>query len=97
MPRRYFDYLPQFAAGNFFAGFGAAFMIIGIFLMMINLLLTFKKERDALPDPWGGTTLEWQTPSPPALHNFIKEPEVLDYPYDFTGVVKKYSIETKGE
>ncbi len=97
MPRRYFDYLPQFAAGNFFAGFGGAIMIIGIFLMMINLLSTFKKERDALPDPWGGITLEWQTPSPPPLHNFIKEPEVLDYPYDFTGVVKKYSTQTKGE
>ena len=97
MPRRYYDYLPQFAAGNFFAGFGAAFMIIGIFLMMINLLSTFKKERDALPDPWGGTTLEWQTPSPPPLHNFIKKPEVLDYPYDFSGVVKKYSTQTKGE
>ena len=97
MPRRYFDYLPQFAPGNFFAGFGGAIMIIGIFLMMINLLLSLKKEQTVSSDPWGGTTLEWQTPSPPALHNFIKEPEVLDYPYDFTGVVKKYSSSVKGE
>jgi len=97
MPRRYFDYLPQFAPGNFFAGFGAAIMITGIFLMMINLLLSLKKDQDAPDDPWGGTTLEWQTPSPPALHNFIKEPEVLDFPYDFTGVVKKYSNSVKGE
>ncbi|MBT3176807.1 MAG: cytochrome c oxidase subunit I [Desulfobacula sp.] len=97
MPRRYFDYLPQYAKGNFFAGFGAAFMIIGIFLLVINLLLTLRKPMDASSDPWGGTTLEWQTPSPPPLHNFVKEPVVLDYPYDFTGVVKKYAKNTKGE
>jgi cytochrome c oxidase subunit 1 len=97
MPRRYFDYLPQYAKGNFFAGFGAAFMIIGIFLMIINLMLSLKKQRDASSDPWGGTTLEWQTTSPPPLHNFLTEPQVLDYPYDFTGVVEKYARDIKGE
>lgn len=97
MPRRYFDYLPQYAKGNFFAGFGAGFMIIGIFLMIINLMLSLKKQRDASSDPWGGTTLEWQTPSPPPLHNFLTEPKLLDYPYDFTGVVEKYAKDTKGE
>ena len=97
MPRRYFDYLPQYAKGNFFAGFGAGFMIIGIFLMIINLLLSLRKQKDASSDPWGGTTLEWQTPSPPPLHNFMTEPLVLDYPYDFTGVVERYSKDTKGE
>ncbi len=97
MPRRYFDYLPQFAKGNFFAGFGAGFMIVGIFLMLINLLVSLRKQRDASSDPWGGTTLEWQTSSPPPLHNFITEPQVPDYPYDFTGVVEKYAKDTKGE
>jgi len=97
MPRRYFDYLPHYATGNFFAGFGAGFMIIGIFLMVINLVLSLKNQRDVSSDPWGGTTLEWQTPSPPPLHNFLTEPVVLAYPYDFTGVVKRYSKEDKGE
>ncbi|MFH2091474.1 MAG: cbb3-type cytochrome c oxidase subunit I [Pseudomonadota bacterium] len=92
MPRRYFDYLPQYESLNFFAGFGAVFMIIGIFLMVINLLLSFKGPRNASSDPWGGTTLEWQTPSPPPLYNFITEPEVLVYPYDFTGVVARYAL-----
>jgi cytochrome c oxidase subunit I len=97
MPRRYFDYLPQYAQGNFLAGFGAAFMIAGIFLMFANLLLSLRKPRNASSDPWGGTTLEWQTQSPPCLHNFEQEPQVLDYPYDFTGVVKKYAQKTKEE
>lgn len=97
MPRRYFDYLPQYETGNFYAGFGAAFMIIGIFMMVINLLLSLKRSRDASSDPWGGTTLEWQTPSPPPLHNFISEPEIMAYPYDFRAVVEKYSKDDKGE
>jgi cytochrome c oxidase subunit 1 len=97
LPRRYFDYLPQYAAGNFWAGFGALFMIVGIFLMVINLLLSFKNERNAPSNPWGGTTLEWTTPSPPPLHNFVKEPEVLDYPYDFSKIIEESSKTTKGE
>lgn len=96
MPRRYYDYLPQFENLNFFAGFGAAFMIVGMLLMFWNLLVTLKQERTALADPWGGTTLEWQTPSPPPLHNFIQPPDVLDYPYDFTGVVARYAEDEKG-
>ncbi len=91
MPRRYYDYLPQYETGNFLAGFGAALMIIGIFTMMINLLLSLKKPADADFDPWGGTTLEWQTSSPPPLHNFLSDPVVLDYPYDFSGVVERYA------
>jgi cytochrome c oxidase subunit 1 len=87
MPRRYYDYLPQYADGNFFAGFGALFMILGIGLMFTNLALSFRTERNAQPNPWGGVTLEWKTASPPPLHNFEADPEILDYPYDFTGVV----------
>ncbi len=96
MPRRYYDYLPQYATGNFLAGFGALFMIIGIFMMMANLMVSLRQERNAPADPWGGVTLEWMTPSPPPLHNFESEPKVLDYPYDFSGVIKKFAKKTKG-
>ncbi|MCG8566400.1 MAG: cbb3-type cytochrome c oxidase subunit I, partial [Desulfobacterales bacterium] len=95
MPRRYYDYLPQYAQGNFLAGFGAAFMIVGIFWMMGNLALSLRRERTPeAADPWGGVTLEWATPSPPPLHNFVQEPVVPDYPYDFSQVEAKYG--TKG-
>ena len=72
-------------------------MISGIFLMIINLLLSFKGKRNALSDPWGGTTLEWTTPSPPPVHNFLKDPKILDYPYDFSKVIEKFSKPFKGE
>jgi cytochrome c oxidase subunit I len=96
MPRRYYDYLPQYAAGNLFAGFGALFMILGIGLMMGNLFLSFRRARISDPDPWGGVTLEWTVPSPPPLHNFVKDPNVPAYPYDFSGVTSAALDKSRG-
>ncbi|WP_051309721.1 cytochrome c oxidase subunit I [Desulfogranum japonicum] len=89
MPRRYYDYLPQFSQGNLFAGIGGILLFIGIMLMLINLLLSFRKQEKAVANPWGGVTLEWSIPSPPPLHNFVAPPTVQDYPYDFSNVLQK--------
>lgn len=89
MPRRYYDYLPQYETGNFLAGFGGYLLTIGILIMFWNLLASFKKKAPAPMDPWGGTTLEWKVPSPPPVHNFVAEPEIADFPYDFTEVVEE--------
>jgi cytochrome c oxidase subunit I len=91
MPRRYYNYLPQFEAGNFFAGIGAFLMVAGMAFMFINLLQGLLKGERAPADPWGGTTLEWAIPSPPPLHNFADPPRVKPYPYDFSDVKKKNS------
>lgn len=89
MPRRYYDYLPQYETGNFLAGIGGYLMVIGLMIMFVNLWVSLKKEKTAVDDPWGATTLEWSIPSPPPLHNFIGEPQVKDYPYDFSEVIKR--------
>lgn len=89
MPRRAFDYLPEFEAGSQLAGVGAVLMVIGLLVMLGNLIVSLRNGRRAGRDPWGGTTLEWQTPSPPPLHNFDSEPVFPDYPYDFSAVLKK--------
>jgi cytochrome c oxidase subunit 1 len=34
-------------------------------------------------NPWGSAALEWQTPSPAPLGNFIKEPHITRGPYDY--------------
>jgi cytochrome c oxidase subunit 1 len=87
MPRRYFDYLPQFEPLNFIASFGAYMMLAAIALMFYNLFASLKKGDRAPGDPWGGTTLEWSLPSPPPTHNFERPPSVKSYPYDFTDVL----------
>ncbi len=90
MPRRYFDYLPEFAGGNMLAGVGAVIMVAGLFLMFYNLFSAIKNGEPCRErDPWGATTLEWQVPTPPPVHNFDKLPVVPDYPYDFTEVWKR--------
>ena len=83
MPRRYYDYLPQFATGNYLAGIGGWIMIAGIVLMTWNFRHSLKHGEPAVADPWGGTTFEWSTPSPPPVHNFIDMPELAAHPYDF--------------
>ena len=90
MPRRYFDYIKEYETGNFVAGFGAAFMLVGLLFMFWNLFVSLKRGAKAQADPWGGTTLEWKVPSPPPLHNFIKDPDILDYPYDFSEVLETH-------
>jgi cytochrome c oxidase subunit 1 len=95
MPRRYYDYLPQYETGNFIAGIGGYLILLGIGLMFYNLLASFRRKEAAGSDPWGGTTLEWSVPSPPPLHNFPDTPKVKSFPYDFTDVVRKNLNEIK--
>jgi cytochrome c oxidase subunit 1 len=85
MPRRYYTYVEKFAVGNFFAGIAAVVMVFGMGMIFWNLLRSLRRPMGgtALDNPWGAVTLEWQSPSPPPLENFVKAPSVPDYPYDF--------------
>ncbi|KAB2888296.1 MAG: cytochrome c oxidase subunit I [Desulfobulbaceae bacterium] len=83
MPRRYYDYLPQYETGNFLAGFGGYLLIAGMVIMFVNLFVSLRNPRMAPADPWGGTTLEWTIPSPPPMENFVETPVIPDFPYDF--------------
>ena len=87
MPRRYYDYLPQFAQGNALAAVGGFLLFVGILLMLINLVLSFRNRQIASTNPWGGCTLEWTVPSPPPLHNFVTDPSIKEYPYDFSDIL----------
>jgi cytochrome c oxidase subunit 1 len=51
--------------------------------MLYNLLRSLRTGAKAGNNPWGGTTLEWQTTSPPPAENFEKIPEVTTGPYNY--------------
>jgi cytochrome c oxidase subunit 1 len=87
MPRRYYDYLPQYETGNFLAGFGAYLLVFGLLLMLLNLVFSLRNPRTAPANPWGGTTLEWSIPSPPPVENFTDSPNIKEFPYDFSEIV----------
>jgi len=83
MPRRYFDYLPQFTLGMQLSFFGGILLLIGIILMITNLFS--KKGAIAPANPWGGRTYEWTVPSPPPVENFEVMPVMGEdeEPYDY--------------
>ncbi|UCE06135.1 MAG: cytochrome c oxidase subunit I [bacterium] len=83
MPRRYYDYLPQFHTGHLVSTIGSWIVITALLLMLYNLGRALLKGEKAGKNPWGGATLEWQLSSPPPLENFEQIPEVTKNPYDF--------------
>ncbi len=83
MPRRYYDYLPQFQTGHVISTIGGIILIIGLFLMIRNLVLGARKGAKAPANPWNGSTLEWQIVSPPPQENFDEDPLIKNNPYDY--------------
>jgi len=88
MPRRYYDYLPQFHSGNLLSTIGSWILFLGMILMLSNLIRALFKGEKADSNPWGGATLEWQISSPPPSENFEEIPEVEHEPYDFSRISK---------
>ena len=82
MPRRYYDYLPEFQPLHIISTVGSWILVSGILVMIANLLSGLKSGKKAPDNPWGGTTLEWTVPSPPPLENFEEIPTVTTGPYD---------------
>jgi cytochrome c oxidase subunit 1 len=83
MPRRYFDYLPQFQPAQILSTFGGFILATGLVMMVYNLVQGARKGEPAPANPWGGTTLEWSLPSPPSVENFDEPFEVKENPYDY--------------
>jgi cytochrome c oxidase subunit 1 len=84
MPRRYYDYLPEFTSWHFISTVGSWVMLIALILVIGNIVYSIFKGEKTTSNPWGGVTLEWHTQSPPPLLNFEKIPTVKHEPYDFS-------------
>ncbi len=84
MPRRYHAYPPEFQVLNVMSTAGASILGVGYILPMIYLAWSMRYGRNAPPNPWGSTGLEWQTPSPPPTENFKETPIVTEDPYIYS-------------
>ena len=84
MPRRYHIYPPEFQVFNVLSSAGATILGIGFLLPAIYLTWSLKYGKPAGPNPWGSTTLEWQTSSPPPPTNFDVTPVVTKEAYDYS-------------
>jgi cytochrome c oxidase subunit 1 len=83
MPRRYWNYLPEFTTLNQISTIGSWFLGVGFLWTAIYLLKAVFSGPKAGPNPWNALTLEWQTPSPPPHENFKDTPTVTQWPYDY--------------
>jgi cytochrome c oxidase subunit I len=83
MPRRTYDYLPRYQGANIISSLGAIVMLFGLTIIIINLVRSARLGAKAEASPWGGSTLEWQVPSPPPLENFEEIPVITKGPYEY--------------
>ncbi len=88
MPRRYFDYVPEFTALHRLSTHGSWLMALGFIIMAISLFSAFRRSaRLAGNNPWGALSLEWTTTSPPPVENFAETPIVTHGPHDYDQVI----------
>ena len=85
MPRRYYEYSPEFQVlerdvdGR---GFDPGRRLCAA--ARLSACSRCTRPPDAGPNPWRATGLEWQTESPPPVHNFDETPVVTRGPYAYS-------------
>ena len=86
MPRRYWQYPPEFQVLNVLSTAGSTILAVGYVLPMIYFLWSMRYGKIADDNPWGAAGLEWKTSSPPPTFNFEEEPEVTWEPYNYEDI-----------
>jgi cytochrome c oxidase subunit 1 len=87
MPRRYWDYDPEYTLYHRISTVGATILGIALFVTVLYLVWSIKNGKKAARNPWGGTTLEWQAETPPTVYNFTRPP-VLHEIYNYDDLVE---------
>ncbi|MGH9449487.1 MAG: cytochrome c oxidase subunit I [Terriglobia bacterium] len=88
MPRRYATYPPDFQFLNIMSSAGASILAVGYLMPVIYLIWSLKYGADAGPNPWKAKGLEWETASPPPVHNFDVTPIVTEEAYAYVSTVE---------
>jgi cytochrome c oxidase subunit 1 len=84
MPRRYYDYLPQFTIFHQVSTVGSWILGMGFLIMLAMFIKSLASGKKAPRNPWGSAALEWTTGNPlPPLANFVHDPVVTRGPYDY--------------
>jgi cytochrome c oxidase subunit 1 len=83
MPRRYWQYPPEYQVLNVLSTAGATILAVGYLLPMVYLLWSLRYGKPATDNPWNATGLEWQTSSPPPTFNFDETPVVTWEAYEY--------------
>ena len=83
MPRRYWQYSPEFQVLNVLSTAGATILAVGYLLPMVYFLWSMRYGKPASDNPWGAAGLEWMISSPPTTFNFDQTPTVTWEAYNY--------------
>jgi cytochrome c oxidase subunit 1 len=83
MPRRYYDYLPEYEQMHQISTIGSWILGFGFLVLLIMFLRSLFGGKPAPRNPWGSAAYEWMTTTPPPLYNFHKDPAFTRGPYDY--------------
>jgi cytochrome c oxidase subunit I len=84
MPRRYHAYPPEWATLNMLSSAGATVLGLGYSMAILVLIVSLFRKDEVSDNPWGATTLEWKTSSPPISENFEVTPVVTQEAYIYS-------------
>jgi cytochrome c oxidase subunit I len=92
-------FLPQFAAGAQGAALGqpnasadalqmvsmvgALLLLVGLLVLAFMFVSSLRGGQKASRNPWGSVALEWQSPSPAPVANFVGAPRLEIAPYEY--------------
>jgi cytochrome c oxidase subunit I+III len=78
MTRRIYTYDAASGWGSLslLATVGALIIALSVLIFMINVIRSLRTGAPAPANPWNGTSLEWDTPSPPPPYGFARIPVV---------------------
>jgi len=92
MPRRYWQYPPEFQVLNVLSTAGSTILAVGYVLPMIYFLWSMRYGKVAEANPWGAAGLEWKTASPPPTTNFDEVPEVTWEAYNYDEIAEPEEV-----
>jgi cytochrome c oxidase subunit 1 len=92
MPRRYWQYSPEFQVLNVLSTAGATILAVGYLLPMVYFLWSMRYGKPAPDNPWNAAGLEWKISSPPTTFNFDETPVVTWEAYNYDEIPEEVPV-----